>query len=84
MAQSLQDLVHVVHTEDLPESFQSLTLMKHSLIQMRWNAPNTGASATVLRMYHAVATLTASGAIWTGGTNAQGSYSDQYDPSKSM
>ena len=43
-----------------------------------------GANATVLRMYHAVATLTASGAIWTGGTNAQGSYAFQYDPSKSM
>lgn len=31
----------------------------------------TGALATVPRLYHGVATLIASGAIWTGGTNPQ-------------
>ena len=51
---------------------------------LKYCAVTAGANATVLRMYHAVATLTASGAIWTGGTNAQGSYAFQYDPSKSM
>ena len=30
-----------------------------------------GALATVPRLYHGVATLIASGAIWTGGTNPQ-------------
>ncbi|CAK0787896.1 hypothetical protein CVIRNUC_011118 [Coccomyxa viridis] len=43
-----------------------------------------GALATVPRLYHGVATLIASGAIWTGGTNPQGGYQFQSDPANSV
>ena len=45
---------------------------RHSLqYWMTCSCVITGALATVPRMYHGVATLIASGAIWTGGTNPQ-------------
>ena len=39
-----------------------------------------GATATVPRMYHSVASLVASGAVITAGSNPQGSYYFQSDP----
>lgn len=39
-----------------------------------------GATATVPRMYHSVASLVPSGAVITAGSNPQGSYYFQSDP----
>ena len=39
-----------------------------------------GATATVPRMYHSIASLVASGAVITAGSNPQGSYLFQSDP----
>ena len=35
-------------------------------------------------MYHSVASLLATGAIITAGSNPQGSYADQYDPANGV
>ena len=39
-----------------------------------------GATATVPRMYHSIASLVHTGAIITAGSNAQGTYAFQSDP----
>ncbi|KAK9834905.1 hypothetical protein WJX81_007597 [Elliptochloris bilobata] len=48
---------------------------------MRFSA---GATATVPRMYHSIASLVASGAVITAGSNPQGSYMNQYDPANGV
>ena len=42
--------------------------------------PGAGATATVPRMYHAIGSLVATGAVITAGSNPQGSYLFQSDP----